>query len=244
MKKMKAKILLSIMTLGLILSLAIFISLIRAQTSSDIIPGVDTTKIAQIGAQIQTPEAAKEAGTAYLKQELAKIIQDKAPFLAAFHAFLLEHQTIFKWILNREYGFTAAFFCVLALWIYLASFGTKIFNSLGIIEAKIGIAIGILLAIILAHTNGINWLVERALYVINAPAAWWMRAILWAVFIILFIAAVYFENMLKKSLEEAEKKAKEEKLEQKLKELEAESKGREEGRKITEPIRKMKKDLS
>ncbi len=229
---------------------ASFVSSANA-TVTDITPSANTQqplstadldKLSNLASQ--NPEDIAGTGVSYLRSEWAKIIQQKAPFLWTTHSFLLAHQTLFKVLLNHSYEFTWSFLWILIIWLYLANFGSDMFNVLGIIKQKVGIVIGLVFAVLIAWTGVINWLVTRIIYLLTAPAAWWQRLIIWAVAIAVLIGLGYLESILKKYLDAYLKAKRLAGIEEKTEELEAESKGREEGRKAAEPIKEIRKKMS
>jgi len=232
MKTSHKLILLAFMlALGIIL-FACIVHAVDEPPMPEIIPGMDLEKLSQQAEK--TPEELANESSQYLREEWAKIVQKKLPFLWSTHQYLLSHQIIFKVLLNREYSFTWSFFIVLFVWIYLVSFFQGIFDNLGIIKQHIGWIIGIMCAVILAQIKVINFVVDKTLYLVYSQEAWWMRLVIWIVIIVIATLFVYLRYAFSDLFEAMKKAKKAKELEEKVEVLEAEAKGREEKRRIEE----------
>ncbi len=199
MKKETKKILVGLLiiaTLLVILSV-IFVSIVPSKLTGALTINPENTEnplgIGINPEEVATnPESAANQSLNYLREQWSLMIS-KTPIIGEVHLFFLAHQTAFKLLFNMEYSFSLTFICVLFLWLFTMTLTADFISWAKLSRFGINIAIGALLAIILARVGAYTGLVNSVLLLIYEQSLWWVRLLVWI--LIIAIACVSYYGM-------------------------------------------------
>jgi len=190
----------------------------QSNTTTPLGAGISLDKIPQ------TPEDVASVSLTYLKQEWTKMIA-KNKYIGPIHNFFLNHQTIFIILFNEKYEFSLTFILLFILWIFLAFMFGRMINALGLLKMGFGWAAGILCSVVLSQIGLIKLITNSILALIYAKDLWWMRALLWAVLVIVLMLIFYLNQMVSQSIEKSKKEGEERATKEKVEELDEFQKG-------------------
>ncbi|MFH1802867.1 MAG: hypothetical protein ABH864_05475 [archaeon] len=156
------------------------------------------------------PEAIKEL---YLKTQWADFAANNA-ILGPIHTFLTKMSWLFWFLFARPYEFSFALIITVILWFMAAGQSGKLAEALGVKKGWIAFGVGVLAAIAIAQIRLLGAVVDLILELIFKPDAWWMRAIVIVVFVVLFVIEQKASKALNKHLKEKKKRDIESKFEQ------------------------------
>ncbi|MEK6885375.1 MAG: hypothetical protein AABX17_00230 [Nanoarchaeota archaeon] len=188
-----------------------------------------------------TPDELTEASSSYLQKRWENIITNSR--FAGIHNSFLAHPLPFTILFHQPYSFSLTFFLVVIFWIFLlVSIGNLVGAYSG--SGMMGFAGGLVSAILLSWIGVIGGIATFVVDFILGRQSIWIKILLWiAVFVILAIIFVA-NGIWKKSVEDSKKQEEKRRLKEKVEEHEEFVKGVEEGRRLTEPLRKFKKQTS
>jgi len=208
----------------------LLISFISAQVTTPEELFAQQTGIEQIP---KSPEELKqEIKERYLKQEWSNIIA-KIPIIGKIHTFFLAHPLPFKILFNYQYEISLTFILIVILWLFTITVTSDLIRASGLVKGVITLLIGLGTAIIFAQINLLKVISTKSLDLIYTKEAWWIRLILWLVFIAILAVLYYAEKILGKTLKKNKEAKEKAEVKQKVEEHEEFVKGAEEAEKIT-----------
>jgi hypothetical protein len=220
-----------------ILSFILILSLISSAEQPSYPLGINPEKLQEIP---ENPEEAANTTANYLKTEIGKIVS-KIPGLVNVNEFFKAHPLFFTVVFNEPYNISWIFFCIVLFWLYTMALIGDLFNSLNLFKQKIGIIIGIAIAIILSQLGITKALVVFLIDLIFAQRLWWVRTIIGVLIILILMLIAYGEKISSDAIKANKKKQKEERFEQEVKEGKAFREGAEQAEGISEEVRKIKR---
>lgn len=170
------------------------------------------------------PTDKKELERFALKEEWTRMIANNS-VTGPVHKFLSNSKTqiAFKALFAHEYEISLMFFLILILWCFVWVRAAKILESAKgslpfffEIKGWTAVAMGALIAVILAQVQFFNFVITNTLNLIFKPENWWIRAILIIVALGVFMVVYVLSRLLDQYFKKREKAKKETELNQEV----------------------------
>jgi len=166
----------------------------------------------------------------YLKLRWTEVIENNK-IIGPINKFFTKIQIVFEILIAHKYEMSLTFFLIFILWFLIAFQASKMIESYGRVKGWKALAMGLVIAAILAQIRIIKIVATTILDLIFKQENWWIRLIIGIVAFGVVAAVYVLSRMVGQRLKKKHKQRVEEESEQKLKEVKGFVSGVEELRK-------------